>query len=411
MRFVYGLEEGTAAGTVAKEPAAKSLRILAAFSLPVRANPLNLRRERHGLQRLVRELNQTRGLAVELRVLQYGATRETLQEALEEAEGWDVIQLSGHGHKGEMLLEDGRGGSDTIGADALGGQLETARARLKLLILDACYSGVASQAAARAQVGLDRLAMRHEGAEGAVPAEVAGTELPGLAQELSRRLDCAALAMRYPVGDAFATDLMLALYEKLLEKRHALPAALHLALDVALASDIPRPPLSPITPVLVGIRAAELQLTPPRREAEAFVLPRVGLGIGFPTEPERFVGRLLPMLRAGQTLGRRSPKSGVLFYGMPGAGKTACALELAYRHERGRFEACVWHRAPEAGSDISGSLLDLMQDIQIQLNEPNLGLATALDQPDRFRRFTLPRLRDLLNSAHCYWCWTTSRRS
>ena len=138
VRFVYGLDEGTTARAVAKEPARNCLRILAAFSLPAGANPLNLRRERHGLQRLVRELNQTRGLAVELRVLQYGATRETLREALEEAEGWDIIQLSGHGRKGELLLEDGRGGSDTIGADELGGLLNLSGARLKLLILDAC---------------------------------------------------------------------------------------------------------------------------------------------------------------------------------------------------------------------------------------------------------------------------------
>ena len=126
VRFVYGLE-GTAAGAEAKEPAEKALRILAAFSLPVRANPLNLRRERYGLQRLVRELNQNQGLAVELRVLQYGATRDTLQEALEEAEGWDIIHLSGHGQKGELLLEDDRGGSDTIDADELGELLDLAR--------------------------------------------------------------------------------------------------------------------------------------------------------------------------------------------------------------------------------------------------------------------------------------------
>src|SRR5271157_5955843 len=104
VRFVYGLE-GTAAGAVAKEPVEKALRILAAFSLPVRLNPLNLRRERYGLQRLVRDLNQTQNLAVELRVLQYGATRETLHDALEE-EGWDIIHLSGHGQQGELLLED-----------------------------------------------------------------------------------------------------------------------------------------------------------------------------------------------------------------------------------------------------------------------------------------------------------------
>ena len=78
------------------------------------------------MQRLVRDLNQTQNLAVELRVLQYGATRDTLQEALEEAEGWDIIQLSGHGQKGELLLEDDRGGSDTINADKLGELLDLA---------------------------------------------------------------------------------------------------------------------------------------------------------------------------------------------------------------------------------------------------------------------------------------------
>jgi len=395
VRFVYGLE-GTAAGAVAKEPVEKALRILAAFSLPVRANPLNLRRERYGLQRLVRDLNQTQNLAVDLRVLQYGATRDTLQEALEEADGWDIIHLSGHGQQGELLLEDDHGGSDTIDGDELGELLDLARARLKLLILDACYSGVGSQAAAREQVGLDRAPVRQKGAEGAELAETAGTALPGLAQTLSQRLDCAALAMRYPVGDAFATELMLALYGKLLDKRRPLPAALHLALDDALAVDIPKPPLSPATPILVGVRAAELQLAPPPQEAQTIALPTVGLSIAFPPEPARFVGRLQPMLRASQALARRSLKRGVLFHGMPGAGKTACALELTYRHEHGRFQGYVWHRAPEAGSDIASALFNLMQDIQTQLDAPDLGLTTALDQPDRFRQYTLPRLRALL---------------
>ena len=46
IRFVYALE-GTADGSAGKKPVEKALRILAAFSLPVRANPLNLRRERY----------------------------------------------------------------------------------------------------------------------------------------------------------------------------------------------------------------------------------------------------------------------------------------------------------------------------------------------------------------------------
>ena len=141
LRFVYQGEAATA-GTPLRGAA---LRLLAVFSLPVRANPLNLRRERYRLQQLVRSLNQTRGMAVELRVLQYGATRETLREALEEGEGWDLVHLSGHGLQGELLLETEEGGNDPIDAAALGDLLALTRERLQLLILDACYSGAASQ--------------------------------------------------------------------------------------------------------------------------------------------------------------------------------------------------------------------------------------------------------------------------
>lgn len=391
VRFIYHLE-GTPGHPC--PPVTDALRILAAFSLPVRANPLNLRRERYGLHGLVRELRQTQGRAVELRVLHYGATRATLRAALEEAPGWDVIHLSGHGKEGALLLEDEAGGVDTIAAAALGDLLELSAERLKLLILDACYSGAGSHAAARAQLGLDPTPSRQEGAEGAALEAAAPTVLPGLAQTLSARLGCAALAMRYPVDDAFATDLMLALYDKLLVRGRPLPAALHLALDEALRGG--RPPLSPFTPLLVGAPAAALSLAPPPRPPQGFALPQTGLGIGFPAEPARFVGRLQPLLRASQALAPRSDRRGVLFYGMPGAGKTTCALELAYRHAEGRFQGYVWYRAPEAGSDIAGELFNVLFEIERQLNAPGLGLTTALDDAARFRQFILPRLRALL---------------
>ncbi|MEI7868789.1 MAG: CHAT domain-containing protein [Candidatus Methylumidiphilus sp.] len=395
IRFVYQ-REGVETPAGDKLPAEPKLRILAVFSLPVSQNPLNLRRERYGLQRFVLELNQTKGLAVELRVLQYGATRETLEYTLQDGDGWDIVHLSGHGDKGELLLEDDRGGTDSIGAEELGDLLAPSAERLKLLILDTCYSGAGSHAAARVQLGLDRVQVRETGAEGEPLAQTARTVLPSLAQNLAERLDCAALAMRYPVGDDFACELMLSLYDKLLDRNRPLPAALHLALDEALASKVPKPPLSSATPILLGGRAAELRLTPPQQSEETLALPKTGLGIAFPEEPPRFVGRLQPMLRASQALASRSPERGVLFYGMPGAGKTACALELAYRHAEGRFKGHVWYKAPEAGSDIATALYNLLFEIQRQLNAPQLGLTTALDDPQRFREYTLPRLRDLL---------------
>lgn len=390
VRFIYQVERP--ARTADKEPAEQAVRILAAFSLPLRASALNLRRERFGLQRLVRELTQTQGLAIELRVLHYGATRDTLANALEEADGWDVIHLSGHGERGELLLEDESGGSDSVDAGELGELLEPARSRLKLLVLSACYSGASSHAAARAQVGLGVAPARGEAG-----AEVVGTVLPSLALALSQELDCAALAMRYPVGDVFATELMLSLYGKLFDRRRPLPDALNLALEEALDADAARSPLSSATPILVGPLAAGLKLVPGSLPSQGFgSLPAVGLAIGFPPEPERFVGRMQPMLRASRALAPRSPQRAVLFYGMAGAGKTACALELAYRHEQGRFKGYVWYGAPQEGSDISTAFFGLMQDIQSQLNAPQLGLTATLNDPEQFRRLTLPRLRALL---------------
>jgi hypothetical protein len=54
--------------------------------------------------------------AVEVWVLQYGATRDRLREMLEEGEGWDIIHVSGHGAPGELLLETGDGSRDPVTA-------------------------------------------------------------------------------------------------------------------------------------------------------------------------------------------------------------------------------------------------------------------------------------------------------
>jgi len=398
------LPEGLPDGTRPKVEPTEVLRILACFSLPDREHPLNLRRERYQLQRFVERLAQTKGRAVELRVIQYGATRATLKDALEDAAGWDLIQLSGHGGQGSLLLETRDGGTDRIDGTALADLLKPARGRLKLLILDACLSGAASHGAARAQLGLEPL--RDPGQCTAAPESAAQTALPSLAEALAGALDCAALAMRFPVGDAFATDLTLALYEKLIERGQALPAALHLALGQALRSaphaldpapDLP--PLSPFTPILVGPRAAALTLVAPARapgdSAAAITLQRTGLAY-FPSEPPRFVGRLGPLLRASLALAPDSPHRGICFYGMAGAGKTACALETTYRHESDRFAAQVWYRGPEQGREIATALGDLLFEIERQLDNPNLGLAQYLDEPAKFRAFLLPRLKDLL---------------
>jgi hypothetical protein len=85
-------------------PVGVRLRVLGLFSLPAGGRPLNLRRERQALVQMFGELAAV-GRGIDVRVLQYGVTRERLQQVLEEAEGWDVIHVSGHGAPGELQLE------------------------------------------------------------------------------------------------------------------------------------------------------------------------------------------------------------------------------------------------------------------------------------------------------------------
>ena len=371
----------------------ETLRVLGVFSLPQDETPLNLRQERHRLQQLVREFVQTRGRAVELRLLQYGATRDLLTEVIQEAPGWDVMHFSGHGIEGELILEKLDGTADRIDAEELAKLLRPARARLKLLTLSACYSGAADLRAARAQIDLDDMP-----ALASAPQPSANV-LPSLGQRLAEELDCAVLAMRYPVLDDFATELALTLYDRMLEKRQPLPQALELAMAEALhpKHDPYLPTFSRSTPLLFGARAADLRLQAPKRQP-SFELPQTGM-FYFPPQPERFVGRLMPMLRAREALAPESDKTGVLFYGMAGAGKTACALELAYGYDPQnveRFGGFVWHKAPEEGHEIADSLTQFALLMEKQL--PGLELVGLMDDPQKFKDNALPRLRGLLQN-------------
>ena len=101
-------------------PVGERLRVLGLFSLPEGGRPLNLRRERHALVRLIEGIAAT-GKAADVRVLQYGVTRDRLRDVLEEAEGWDIIHVSGHGAPGELLLETAAGQPDRVTAADLAG--------------------------------------------------------------------------------------------------------------------------------------------------------------------------------------------------------------------------------------------------------------------------------------------------
>jgi Tfp pilus assembly protein PilF len=346
--------EGTA-------PVGDRLRVLGLFSLPEGGQPLNLRRERHALVRLINRI-VAHGKAAEVRVLQYGVTRERLRNVLEEAEGWDVVHISGHGTPGELLLETAAGTLDKVTARELAALLEPARERVKLVTVCACWSAAVTVAQQRRRLGLPII-------KGHSPQWIGGdSSSPGnFATELTDRLGCAVLAMRYPVADDFAIELSAKLYDLLAEKGQPLARALGMTVK-ELTSGNRFPALSAATPALFGVTAAEVTLAAPKRSGPPSYATGELKMAGFPPQPERFVGRTRVMARSSEALAEESGVPGVLLDGMPGGGKTACALELAYTHEHA-FDRLVWYKAPDEGMEISGALTDFALALEQYLED------------------------------------------
>ena len=376
---------GTQAGKGAAIPVGGRLRVLGLFSLPEGGQPLNLRRERHSLVKLIRGIAAT-GKAADVRVLQYGVTRERLRGVVEEAEGWDIIHISGHGAPGELLLETSDGKPDKVSAAGLAGMLHAARERVKLVTVAACWSAALTAAEQRRLLGLPVQDSPERGRGPRAAGAASGT----LATELAGRLGCAVLAMRYPVDDEFAIALTGRLYDLLADKGQPLPRAVGLTLRELAAHGFPA--LSVATPALFGGVAADLRLAAPTRTLpEDYGTVTLKLA-GFPEQPERFVGRTGVMARSSAALAAGSSVPGVLLHGMPGGGKTACALELAYGHEHA-FDRLVWYKAPDEGMDITGALTDFALTLERYL--PGFQMAHVLVNDDQLAAF-LPRLTELM---------------
>ena len=374
------------------------LRVLGLFSLPEGGGAaLNLRRERFELARLVQDTAEVAGRGVELRVLQYGVTRDRLRTVMRDGAGWDVVHISGHGGRGAFVLEHPDGKPDPVSSSELVDLLAPAARQIKLVTASACSS---AELTAREHLQLLGLAppVRDDAAGGAASA-AAGTAdagqdaelVPVLAAALAERLDCAVLGMRFPVVDDFAIALNRELYGLLIGQGQPLAAAVGIALpDLVAGPATPAcPALSAGTPALFGPRAVDLVLAAPAGTPLVFEAERTKLA-GFPAQPDRFVGRVGVMVRANAALAERSGATGVLFYGMAGAGKTACALELAYTQED-NFRVLAWYKAPDEGHDISTALTGLALALEAKL--PGLKLAHLLDDTSALQAF-LPALTE-----------------
>jgi len=387
--LVYDLPGSVGA---AKAPVVGALRMLAVFSLPTATSVLALRRERYELSLLVRRIRRARR-RVELHVAQYGVTRERLRDLAESGDGWDVLHLSGHGGAGEFLLERADGSPDPVSTAELIGLLRPARARVKLAVVSACQSAAATTAETLRWLGLDDPAAELE-----VQAAQETAAIPaGVARALVAELGCAVVAMRYPVLDDFAVGFADALYDRLFRQGQTVDRAVAAALP-AVAGPVPssaRPAISVTTPAIFGASAQGLLLVPPTGRPD---LDPADRGMAwFPPEPPRFVGRAGPMAAASAALAPESGRTAVMFHGMAGAGKTACALELAYGHQR-VFEALAFWSAPTDPDQFGDALRLLAVALEAQLGDYGFAMVDKIATQERLVNF-LPRLRTLLRDT------------
>ena len=368
-------------------PPTDQLRVLGLFSLPDSSAALNLRRERYELERLVGELVGS-GRAVKFRSLQYGATRTTVADAVEDGDGWDVVHLSGHGKAGRFILEGPDGGRDPVTGAELVELLGPLRPRVKLVTVSSCDS---AERVARQQ--LELLAPHADAAADGSNGDPSGSA-EALAIDLARQLGCAVIGMRYPVTESFAAAFARELYRLLFDKGMPLPKARATATAIATTGPVTldRPALSAGVPALYAESALDLKLTAPRT-GSPIVFTYEGTKLaGFPKEPARFVGRVAGMSRAGQALSPRSGRSAIVLHGMAEIGKTAFALELAYT-QRDNFPSLIWHPVTQRStSNIGAEVADLAASLDQKIN--GLGLTPLVNDVAKLRDF-LPKLTEV----------------
>ncbi|MGH3911170.1 MAG: hypothetical protein ACRDRM_10115, partial [Pseudonocardiaceae bacterium] len=117
----------------------------------------------------------------------------------------------------------------------------------------------------------------------------------------------------------------------------------------------------------------------------------------FPPEPPRFVGRAETMAAAGTALAPASEYTTVLFHGMAGVGKTTCAVELAYRHQRS-FVALIFWSAPTDPEQSGDALRLLAVTLEAQLGNYGIAMVDNIATLERLENF-LPTLTAVLADA------------
>ncbi len=151
--------------------------------------------------------------------------------------------------------------------------------------------------------------------------------------------------------------------------------------------------------------AVELSLEPsvgkpvfdPAAETQPVFSPAAEVMTRFPGAPMRFVGRAEVMAAAAAALAPVSGRTAVVFHGMAGVGKTTCAVELAYRHER-EFGALAFWSAPSDPDQFGDALRLLAVALDVQLGDYGFAMVEEIATQQRLEHF-LPTLTTVFADA------------
>jgi tetratricopeptide (TPR) repeat protein len=377
VRIVHGTTDAPLEPLVfAKE---ECLRVLFIFGEAPGSRPLAARIERLALQHLFRqEIYPKRRVVAHF--LTHGVTRERLEAQIQENGGYHIVHWSGHGQPNHLDLCKPGGEKDRLSGEELleifvraGGFIP------RLFFLGACHSGdilqvdnwLAFLAAAQNRSSQTVDAANERTTDILIEEEPGFT---GTAHTLLGGGVTSVVAMRYAVGDAYASALGIEFYRALLA--HPAPKPVAAALTMARQAlkdkskhDTARFAIADhATPLLYGSEQPALSLpqgrSPLLSERIRRLPPIAELSAA---GQEYFVGRTWELAGLGANFigsGYGSQEKPIaLITGLGGMGKTALAAETLALWES-RFEWLLLFQAKPNVLTLEG----MLRDVHIRLS-------------------------------------------
>lgn len=321
---------------------------------------------------------------IELDIAQYPVTRRNLAAAARQRGGYHIVHIFAHGRENLLIIEDEEGADDYVSGDELadcftGGSLECPY----LVFLGACYSG--DIRVEPGMTGLWRALRRAQSTTWGTSGDRGNENLQeiedilqpdytGTALALLRAGVPQVLAMRYEVGEQFASDLAEMFYRHVLLER--VPPALALGRFRVTAQQNQNEQgyrsLDWLSPVVLGSAEGMRPIRLARGRSDCANQLCVHGHLPYELRrAEMFVGRNDELrLLHRRLFSDEADRAVALLWGMGGLGKTALAAEVIHLWHT-RFDFVLGSRSVALGEPLS---------LDAWLHELDYHVATSLGQ-------------------------------